>query len=184
MGLGQEILLLLLALLPASELAIQFVTLVITKILQPYILPKFSFDKGIPEELKTLVVVPSLLTTENDIADNIHQLEIHFLANGDKPLKFGIFYDYIDAPQEHMPEDQALLEIALKGFQALEDKYGSGKFFFFFRDRSWSKSEHAWIGRERKRGKIECLNRFLVEDSCSEMILKMEKKKSCRALVM
>lgn len=171
-----EILFLLLSILPASELSLQIVSLLITNFLQPIILPKLSFEKGIPEELKTLVVVPSLLTTFNDINENISHLEVHYLANADKPLRFGIFYDFVDAPQEHMQHDEGLLNQAIKGIKSLQDKYGEEKFFLFRRNRVWSNSESAWIGRERKRGKLECLNRFLVNDQCPEMILEVGNK--------
>jgi cyclic beta-1,2-glucan synthetase len=179
---GQKLLFLLLALLPASELAIQIVSMIITKILQPFILPKYDYDKGVPEELKTVVVIPSLLTTEEDINEDIQQLEIHYLANAEKALMFGIFYDYTDAPQEKMPNDQTLLAAAVKGMQSLEDKYGKGKFFLFLRNRVWSKSENAWIGRERKRGKLQCLNRYLAAGSCTELILQLGDKDLLRGV--
>ena len=175
-GLGNSILLLFLALVPSSEIAIQLVTWLATKILLPIILPKLSFEKGIPQDLRTLVVVPSLLTFKDDITQDINQLEIHYLANADKTLRFGIFYDFIDAPEEHMPDDLFLLNVAEKGLKALEDKYTEVKFFLFYRNRSWSKSENAWIGRERKRGKLECLNRFLAEGACPETYLAVGKK--------
>lgn len=175
-GLVQSLLFLLFSLLPASELSVQWITLFITKILQPIILPKLAYENGIPEDLKTLVVVPSLLTTEEDITENISRLEVHYLANLDNSLKFGIFFDSIDAPKQHMPNDQVLLNTAIKGMQALEEKYGEGTFFLFYRDRIWSSSENSWIGRERKRGKLECLNSFLIDQTCPEMILKVGNK--------
>lgn len=177
------VLLITLFILPASEISVQLVTMLITKILQPMVLPKLSFEEqGIPEELKTLVVMPALLTTEADINENINQLLIHYLANSSKALCFGIFYDYTDAPQASMPSDQILLDVAIQGFQALQEKYGKGKFFLFFRERSWSKSENAWIGRERKRGKLESLNRFLVEHFCPELILKVGEKEALHGI--
>lgn len=179
---GKQLLMMALALLPASELSVQLVSLIVTKILQPLILPKLFFDIGVPENLKTLVVVPSLLISEEVIEDNISQLEIHYLANSDPSLRFSIFYDYTDAPQEHMPNDYVLFEAAAKGIKNLEEKYGSGKFFLFCRDRSWSKCENAWIGRERKRGKLISLNRFLVEESYPEMILKVGKKEELQGI--
>ncbi len=37
----------------------------------------------------------------------------------------------------------------------------SGRFYLFHRDRTWSESEQKFIGWERKRGKLEELNRLL-----------------------
>lgn len=173
----------LLALIPASEVGLQIVSLLLTKILKPFVMPKFFFEQGIPAHLKTLVVVPSLLSSEEDIKNDISQLEIHYLANSDAPLRFGIFYDHTDAPEAHMPSDQERLDIATEGIKNLERKYGEGKFFLFFRERTWSKTENAWIGRERKRGKLECLNRYLVQANCPEMILKVGDKKSLEGII-
>ena len=54
----------LLLLLPASELAVLAVNYFVTSLLPPQVLPKMSFKKeGIPDDCRTLVVVPMLLTT-------------------------------------------------------------------------------------------------------------------------
>src|SRR4029077_6696856 len=53
----------LLLLLPASELAVLFVNYSVTSLLPPQVFPKKSFEKeGIPDDCRTLVVVPMLLT--------------------------------------------------------------------------------------------------------------------------
>lgn len=174
--LGSSIILLALSLLPASEIAIQIVALVVTKILQPMRLPKLLFKEGIPESLKTFVVIPSLLIDADSVKENVNQLEIHFLANADKALLFGIFFDFVDAPQQHMPNDPELLNIAYTSFKDLEEKYGTGKFFLFYRERAWSNSQNAWIGHERKRGKLMALNRLFVGEACPEIIIKVGNK--------
>ncbi|MBN9377761.1 MAG: protein ndvB [Chlamydiales bacterium 38-26] len=172
-SLWKQVLFMSMALIPASEISVQIMSLAITKILQPVILPKLAYEKGIPEDLKTLVVVPSLLTKEKEIKEDIDRLEIHYLANSDKALRFGIFYDFTDAPEPTVNQDPVILEIAVKGIKALNDKYNKEIFFLFLRNRVWSPSEDAWIGRERKRGKLESLNHFLVTGSSSEVILKV-----------
>src|SRR4029450_2570296 len=54
----------LLLLLPASELSVLTVNYLVTSLLPPQALPKMSFRKeGIPDDCRTLVVVPTLLTT-------------------------------------------------------------------------------------------------------------------------
>ncbi len=63
-----------------------------------------------------------------------------------------------------LQSDAALLERARAGVDALNLKYGAShadRFFLFHRDRQWNRGEHAWIGWERKRGKIEEFNRLL-----------------------
>ena len=89
------------------------------------------FETGIPPEYKTLVVVPMMLLTPESIREEINRLEIRYLANTDPLLSFGLFSDFSDAKEQHAETDASLLKIAMEGLQALEHKYGEGKFFLF-----------------------------------------------------
>lgn len=160
-----------LALIPITEIAIQLTNSLFSLLLPPFILPKMAFEIGIPEKFKTLLVVPVKVSSTQQIDTHLTNLEVNYLANSDSMLRFGIFCDFADAPQKHMLEDEALLEYAEKGIEHLENTYGKGKFFLFYRQRIWSESERAWIGGERKRGKLEWLNRYLVGDALPENIL-------------
>ena len=67
-------------------------------------------------------------------------------------------------PEETLPEDDLLLNLARQGIEALNDKYRSSKgdiFFLFHRPRRWNPSERIWMGYERKRGKLAELNALL-----------------------
>jgi cyclic beta-1,2-glucan synthetase len=160
----------LLLLLPASELAVLVVNYLVTSLLPPQVLPKMSFEKeGIPDDCRTLVVVPMLLTTPSAIQNELSRLEIHHLANTDANLRFSLLTDFADAPRQSMPEDAEYIDIVARGIEELNRRHGTGRFFLFHRSRSWSESEQRWIGWERKRGKIEQLNRFLIGESAPEL---------------
>ena len=161
---GREhiILLLLLALLPVSEIAVQIVNYVITRLMPPDFLPRMSFEQGIPENFRTLVVVPMMMLAPSSIAEELERLEIRFLANPDDNLRFALLSDFSDAPQQTMPEDAELLDIAARALDRMNAKYGAGTFLLFHRDREWSASEDRWMGWERKRGKLEQMNAYLM----------------------
>jgi len=161
----------LLGLIPLSEIAIQCVNFCISYLLPPVVLPKMLYEKEIPLTCKTLVVIPTLLQNEESIQEDIRQLEIFYLANSDPSLSFSLFSDFCDAPEKHQKTDEMFLKMALDGIKDLENKYGPDKFFLFHRQRIWSPSEKAWIGWERKRGKLENLNCFLMGETLSENIL-------------
>ncbi|CCB86235.1 protein ndvB [Parachlamydia acanthamoebae UV-7] len=169
--LTQSSLFALLALIPISEMSIQFINSLFSLILDPFVLPKMSYDIGIPEKYKTLVIVPIKVASSKEIQDHFMHLEVNYLANSDPMLHYGLFVDLADAPERYLPEDDVIMECCLKGMEHLENKYGKGKFFLFSRQRIWSESEHAWIGGERKRGKLEWLNRYLIGDALPENIL-------------
>lgn len=172
--------LILLGLFPISEVCIQILNLFITNVLKPKILPKLTFEAtGIPNEYRTLVVVPTMLSSKKSILEDVENLQIRYLANDDPNLKFGLFSDYLDAPQERMESDRELLNLAMKEIDRLNGLYGEGKFFLFHRERSWNSSENAWMGKERKRGKLEDLNRYLsgeVLDHDREILLSGKKE--------
>lgn len=169
---------LILALLPISEISIQSVNLILTLILPTPLRPKMLFENGIPPEYKTLVVVPMMLQSPELIREEIDRLEIRYLANTDPVLSFALFSDFSDAKEQHAETDASLLTLAVDGLQALEHKYGAGKFFLLHRQRTWSNSENAWIGWERKRGKLEYLNRFLMGETLPENIVYMGDSKA------
>lgn len=154
--------LLFFVLIPISEVAIQCLNVVFTKLLPPYLLPRMNFQGIISEEFKTLVVVPILLI-EKMIQEELKQLEVHYLANPSPNIKYALFSDFVDHKEEVKEDDCKLLEKITKGIHALNKKYGEGTFFLFHRSRIFADSEDRYMGKERKRGKLEELNRYLLE---------------------
>src|SRR5260370_18245988 len=74
----------LLLLLPASELAVLVVNYLVTSLLTPQVLPKMSFKRqGIPDDFRTLVVVPTLHTTPNAIPIELNPHVIRYLGHTD-----------------------------------------------------------------------------------------------------
>ncbi|MDH4027486.1 MAG: cyclic beta 1-2 glucan synthetase, partial [Nitrospirota bacterium] len=154
----------ILFLLCSGQLAVALVNWLSTLIVTPHPLPRMDLSKGIPPELRTLAVVPTLLTGEQNTEDLIEALEVRFLANRDENLHFGLLTDFQDACEETLPEDGALLQLAQKRIMELNEKYRNAKgdtFFLFHRPRRWNSLEKVWMGYERKRGKIAELNSFL-----------------------
>ena len=81
----------------------------VTELLGPRVLPRLALRDGVPADLRTLVVVPTLLIGPAQIAEQIERLEVHYLANPDGDLRFALLSDWTDAPQENMPGDDELL---------------------------------------------------------------------------
>ena len=154
--------LLLLLMVPLSQLAIEVVNYLITRLLPPRPLAKMDFaDSGIPDGFRTLVVVPMMLADRMTIKSEVEKLEIRYLANKETNLLFSLFSDYIDASELSLEDDSLLLKDVKEQVEALNQRHGSGRFFLFHRERTWSESEQKFIGWERKRGKLEELNRLI-----------------------
>jgi len=149
-------------LIPSSQLAQEAVNYLVISLLPPRALPKMDFRlSGIPDEYRTLVVVPMMLNDAGTIKAEAEKLEIRYLANKESNLFFALYSDYKDAAGAVCEEDEPLLEAAIRRIGELNERHGGQRFFLFHRRREWSETEEKYIGRERKRGKLEELNAFL-----------------------
>ena len=154
----------ILALLPASDLAIALINRLVTKQRQPQALPALSLKDGVPANLRTMLVVPTLLVREEDIAEQIERLEVHYLANEDAGMSFALLSDFTDSATEHREDDEKLLDVARKSIAALNARHARGKepiFLLLHRRRLFNRAQNCWMGWERKRGKLHELNRLL-----------------------
>ncbi|WP_090192347.1 MULTISPECIES: GH36-type glycosyl hydrolase domain-containing protein [unclassified Duganella] len=154
-----------LALLGSSQLALSLVNWIATLVTRPHPLPRMDFKEGIPSDARAVVVVPTLVYSKENIDDLFEQMEVRFLANRDPNLLFCLLTDFADARTEHMPNDDALVEHMKRNMAHLNHKYANDTphtpFLLLHRPRLWNPQEGVWMGHERKRGKLEDLNRFL-----------------------
>ena len=72
-----------------------------------------DFSKGIPAEYRTMVVIPTLLTSEA-IDDLVENLEVRFLGNQGHNLYFALLTDFKDAGEGNIPEDEQVMQTAEK----------------------------------------------------------------------
>ena len=164
-GVGSLMLLLLAAIVPASEVAVSAVNQLVTLFMRPRTIPKLEFrEHGIPTDWRTAVVVPTLIGSVETAREAVEHLEVQFLANRDPRLHFALLTDFPDAESETRPDDEEILAAASDGIAALNAQYaakGESIFHLFHRPRRWNESERVWMGWERKRGKLAEFNQFV-----------------------
>jgi cyclic beta-1,2-glucan synthetase len=156
----------ILGLVPASGIAVSLVDRLVPFLVPAKLIPKLELTQGVPPELRTLVVVPTLLARQTDIEGQLKRLEVHYLANPEGHLHFALLTDWTDATNETMVGDEDLLAALAEGIADLNLRYGSppgggDRFLLLHRRRLWNDKEGKWIGWERKRGKLHELNRLL-----------------------
>ncbi|HXD74169.1 MAG TPA: glucoamylase family protein, partial [Vicinamibacterales bacterium] len=154
----------LLLLVPASEIAIVFTQRLIAMYIRPRRLLRLDCKQGLPDDARTMVIVPVLLTSVTEVDELLERLEVSALANSDERLHFAILSDFVDAPNAEMPDDAPLIEAAIAGIDSLNQRFASNgvsRFFLFHRRREWNSRDGVWMGWERKRGKIEEFNHLL-----------------------
>ena len=151
----------LLALIPATDLALTVLNWDLTHFFPPRLLPRMDTADGIPEDAATFVVVPTIFLHESQVHELVERLQVHYLANQDDHVYFALLSDFPDAATEETPTDSNLLAIAQSGIDALNRHHGNERFHLFHRRRQWNEGEGKWMGWERKRGKLEEFNRLL-----------------------
>ncbi|MGB6844043.1 MAG: glucoamylase family protein [Candidatus Acidiferrales bacterium] len=152
-------------LLPTVECAVSIMNLFSTSLIPPKRLPKIDFSKGIGPEYATMVVIPTLLTSEEQMRHAVHALEIRFLGNRDANLHFALLTDPPDAAEQFNQLD-SLAPLCSSLIDELNRKYApenKGTFFHFHRNRLYNSAEKIWMGWERKRGKLLDFNRLLLD---------------------
>ncbi len=160
----------ILAVFPLSEVSSQIVNALVISMLPPGTLPKMDFREGIPPENATLVVVPMMLSGAAVLRAELEKLEVRFLGNRNQNISYSLFSDFLDADTPTVAGDDELLQAAKSGIANLNLRYPGDRFLLFHRERFWSEGEQKWIGRERKRGKLEDLNSFLCGDGHHEIL--------------
>ena len=157
-------LLMLLSLVPLSDLGLNLTNRLASLIWPPRILPKLDHENPVSDSHRTIVVVPALLTSPGGVRHMLESLEVTRLANSDPNIHFALIGDLKAAPAENVPGDEAILKAARESVDELNAKYdkeGSGPFHLFVRSRRWSESEQGWMGWERKRGALTEFGRLI-----------------------
>ena len=152
-----------LLLLPASEAALEIINQLVTFLIPPQALPKLDFSKGIPPDCVTMVAIPTLLISEEQIRGLVRTLEIRYVGNRDPHLFFALLTDPPDS-RERFDDKDHHVSLCSGLIEQLNQKYsdsGVQPFYHFHRHRVFNEVENTWMGWERKRGKLLDFNELL-----------------------
>jgi cyclic beta-1,2-glucan synthetase len=154
------------AFIPATELATALVNRLEAAGFGAVPLPGLALKEGVPAAFRTLVAVPTLLTGEADLREQVERLEVHHLSCDGGDLSFALLTDGLDADQAVLESDAPLLALATAAVAELNTRHGPGpsgapRFYLLHRHRLFNPAENKWMGWERKRGKLHELNRLL-----------------------
>ena len=161
----QLVLIGLLGTIPASDLSISLINRAVTDLFGPRTLPRLELSGGVPEKLRTIIVIPTLLISPDAIKEQIERLEVHYLANSEGDLRFALLSDWMDAASESLETDDELLAVAVASIEGLNQRYGPSpgggvRFTLFHRKRVWNESgkEVDGMGTEtRKTSRAESI---------------------------
>jgi cyclic beta-1,2-glucan synthetase len=162
------VVLLLLFALPASEGAVGLFNTLVMLLIKPTRLIGYEYREGIPEAQKTLVVIPTLIGSRDEVDEATRNLEVHYLANPKGAAYFALLTDWPDSEQEQTETDREILAFAEGRITELNARHPTGgpeRFHLLHRRRLYNEAEGCWMGWERKRGKLNELNLLLRGDA-------------------
>lgn len=139
---------------PLLSFAFGFADFAFSFIYTPKPCPAIASEK-LPKGKKTLTVITTLLTDDGVFS----RLERLYHTNKGEGIYFGILADLPSAKTQNQPSDKELIKKAIDGIESLKYRFGN-HFCLFIRHRT-DNGEGAFCGRERKRGAIEDLVRYL-----------------------
>ncbi len=142
----------------AGEWMVTWLHTCIELTVKPVPLLRYDFAAGVPSEAKTLVTIPVIWSTNEEVAEIADRLELHYLSCRDENIYFALLGDFTDSPTEEMTmNDRALLQFAQETIACLNEKYprDNGRYFHLFqRMRTYNEQDSIFMGWERKRGKL------------------------------
>jgi cyclic beta-1,2-glucan synthetase len=130
-------------------------------------LPSLEFVRnGIPSSATTALATPCLLSSTEHLNATVELLEKNFLTANDTCVNAVLLTDFPDSSHEEPTAEQLeTLAAARRKIEDLNGKYAAWAdepFILLHRGREYSVTEKKWIGFERKRGKLNSLNDFIL----------------------
>ena len=167
----QYIISLLIILIPINEIIIGLINWTVSKISEIRLIPKLNFSMGIPDENKTVVVIPTIVNSKEKVKELMEKLEVAYCGNKDKNLYFALLSDFCDSEHEIEEKDAEIIKCGIESARRLNEKYcddisysnsnsknsndvREDKFFFLSRKRIYNKKHNIYMAKERKRGKL------------------------------
>ncbi len=153
----------LLLLIPATQAAVELVNYLVTAVLTPHALAKLDFSHAVDPGAATMVAIPTLLINDKQIRQLVEDLEVRYLVNRDPNIFYALLTDLPDSAEPPGEQDRRV-DLAIELIDELNTRYAAepfGGFYLFHRHRVYNPREGAWMGWERKRGKLLDLNQLL-----------------------
>ena len=139
---------------PICQLISQLLQEILIKTVPTSVIPKLDYSKGIPEESRTMVVIPTIVASKEKVKTMFDTLESYYLINKSDNLYFTLLGDVKALNEEIAPFDKEVSEYGEEYAKKLNAKYKKDIFFFIYRKRLWNEKENQYLGYERKRGAL------------------------------
>ena len=148
--------------IPISEIIIKLIQYLLSKIIKTKLIPKIDFSNGITKQNTTMVIIPTILKSKEDVDEMLEKIEVYYLANKSDNLYFTLLGDCSTSSKEIEKYDEEIIKEGKSKIDELNKKYNLNIFNFIYRKRIWNSKENNFLGWERKRGLISEFNNYLL----------------------
>ncbi len=161
---NRQVIILLAAIPLLIGISLEITNFIFTRRIKVRKIPSLNYLEEIPEEARTFVVMPVIVSSKEQGLGYMERLQKHYLANRQPNLYFALLVDFEDSPDQSMAKDQVIENALAARMKELNELYPSEhqRFSLFFRFRKWNQAENCYMGWERKRGKLEEFNNLLI----------------------
>ena len=151
-------------LIPIQTIVMQTIQFLASKFVKPKMIPKLDISGNIPEEFATMVIIPTIIKSEEKIDELSKKMEVYYMANKSNNIYFTILADPTSSAKEVEEFDKDIINYGKGVIEKLNAKYPDEKFpkfNFIYRKRMWNDKEECFLGYERKRGYIKDFNEYM-----------------------
>lgn len=144
-------------------ISLKITNTIMTRSIPSNVLPAMDYTNGIPQDARTFVVMPVIVSSKEQGLEYLSRLHKHYMANKQDNLHFALLVDLIDSSEKDAPDDEIIYQAIMSQVNDLNRAHPLPyrKFSLFIRERRWNPSEGCFMCWERKRGKLEEFNRLL-----------------------
>ncbi|AGF59194.1 cellobiose phosphorylase [Clostridium saccharoperbutylacetonicum] len=113
----------LVILIPVNEIIVGLINYTVSKIIDIKLVPKLNISKGVPDESKTVVVIPAIVNSKEKVQELMSKLEVAYLGNRDRNLYFALLSDFYDSEYETEKNDAEIIKCGIECARRLNEKY-------------------------------------------------------------
>lgn len=128
---------------------------------KPAKLLKMRFEQ-IPDDARTLVVMPVLISDEQRGVELASQLEALGCLEDDRNIEYLLLGDFSDSSSEVCEGDGRIISATSEYLHAANERAGRVKYRLLYRRRAFSEREGKYMARDRKRGALGALNTLIM----------------------
>lgn len=128
-------------------------------------LPRMHITR-VKENARVLLVLPAVLQDASQAVPAVRQLLLARKAFPQGAVDCLLLADYADCLTQTSSGDEATVSAARMAIGAVDGE--DGCFLYLQRRRSWDAGQRVYLGRQRRQGALESLNRLIVTGECPD----------------